>query len=455
MSSGRLSTFIFLTLFCVLMIKKLRSAQAIVGYYPAWNKPTFPAEDINFEMLTHIMHAFIWPNSSGDLDMYSSIHYSALVNVTHQAGKKILVSVGGWGNCTHFSAVLADSAKRNRLIDNLVTFCNENGYDGVDLDWEYPESNADKKNLTEFVKQLYQEFQFTEGDKIITMAVPAGAWAGKRYDFAAMTPYVEWFGCMTYDFHGTWTDHAGHNAPLYAPTYENEGSVHDAILYLKSQNIPGNKIILGIPFYGRRFTTSGLYNSSSGGEALPYSEIITKIDAGWIYHWDTLAKVPYLTNSDNSQLITFDDTVSIRCKCEYALSQGLRGIKIWHIGQDKLDGEQPLLSTIGTIILTSSSILRERIENRPLLRELVITNAFPNPFNSNVDIKYTLSFPMNVRVDVYDILGKKVCCLMKKYNDIGTHYIQFRPNHLTSGCFFIVLSNKDGLTDSYKVFYLK
>jgi hypothetical protein len=86
---------------------------------------------------------------------------------------------------------------------------------------------------------------------------------------------------------------------------------------------------------------------------------------------------------------------------------------------------------------------------------MAITSAFPNPFNSGVDIRYSLSYPMDIRVEVYDILGKRVCCLMDKYKDIGTYHIQFQPNHLTSGYYFIVLSNRDGLADSYKVVYLK
>jgi chitinase len=108
-----------------------------VGYYPAWNRYTFSADKIEFEHLTHITHAFIWPKSDGSLDKYSTIPYPDLVDKTHQAGKKILISVGGWGNCTYFSAILTDSAKRQVFLNNLVSFCDENGYDGVDLDWEY------------------------------------------------------------------------------------------------------------------------------------------------------------------------------------------------------------------------------------------------------------------------------------------------------------------------------
>lgn len=436
-------------------INGLQGANTVVGYYPAWSRYTFPAENIDFEMLTHITHAFIWPKSNGDLDMYSSILYPALVEATHQAGKRILVSMGGWGNCTHFSAVLADSAKRQRLIDNLVSFCDEKGYDGVDLDWEYPRNTSDKNNLTRFVIALNQQLKTNDSARIVTMAVPAGAWGGQWYDFASMAPYVEWFGCMTYDFHGTWTSHAGHNAPLYAPSHETEGCADDAIRYLKSRDVPGNKIIMGVPFYGRRFNTSGLYESSTGGEALYYSEIVPKLDNDWTYHWDTLAKVPYLTNSDNSQLITYDDTVSVRCKCEYALDQGLLGIKIWHIGQDQLDGQQPLLSTIGSEILNGASISIEQTANVPIPVEMAITGIFPNPFNSSVNINYRLCHPMEIRINVYDILGRKICCLINEHRDIGLHHIQFRPDHLASGCYFIVLSNTDGLADGYKVIYLR
>jgi len=268
-------TVIIVTIFSL----NLYGDKKVVGYYPAWSRYTFTADKIEYEHLTHITHAFIWPKSDGSLDKYSTIPYPDLVERTHQAGKKILISVGGWGNCTNYSAILSDSTKRLNFIDNLVSFCNENGYDGVDLDWEYPGS-SDKNNLTRFVMALNQALKADDSTRIVTMAVPAGAWSGQYYDFSAMMDYVEWFGCMAYDFHGTWTGHAGHNAPLYTPANEYDGSAHEAIQYLKSRGLPGNKILMGIPFYGRRFTTDGLYQNCTGGEGLNYSEIILKIDNG-------------------------------------------------------------------------------------------------------------------------------------------------------------------------------
>jgi len=432
----------------------LSGAKYVVGYYPAWNRYTFSADKIEFEHLTHITHAFIWPKSDGKLDKYSTIPYPDLVNKTHQAGKKILISVGGWGNCTYFSGVLADSTKRQKFIDNLVSFCNDNGYDGVDLDWEYPGS-SDKNNLTQFVIALNQAIKADDSTRIVTMAVPAGAWSGQYYDFSGMAAYVEWFGCMTYDFHGTWTNHAGHNAPLYAPSNEYDGSAHESIQYLKSRSLPGNKILMGIPFYGRRFTATGLYQNSTGGEGLNYSEIVSKIGNGWTYHWDSVAKVPYLTNTGNSQLITFDDTASVRNKCEYVLAQGLSGVLIWHIGQDQIDDEQPLLSLIGTKLLTESSISDELLSGGILPEEIKITGVFPNPFNSSIKIKYKISEPMNVRIELFNLLGRKMDCLKEGYQNSGNHYLTYQPVNLTSGCYFIVFSNENGFTCASKVIYLK
>jgi len=432
----------------------LSGTKRVVGYYPAWNRYTFPADKIEYEHLTHITHAFIWPKSDGKLDKYSTIPYPDLVDMTHQAGKKILISVGGWGNCTYFSAILSDSIKRLNFIQNLVSFCNENGYDGVDLDWEYP-GNSDKSNLTRFVIDLNQALKAANSSRIVTMAVPAGAWSGQYYDFSAMMDYVEWFGCMTYDFHGTWTSHAGHNAPLYAPSNEFDGSAHEAIQYLKSRGLPGKKILMGIPFYGRRFTTAGLYQSCTGGEGLNYSEIISKIDNGWIYHWDSVAKVPYLTNTDNSQLITFDDTASVRNKCEYVLAQELSGVKIWHIGQDQIDDEQPLLTLIGTKLLSVSSNSNEILSNAILPEKINIIGVFPNPFNCDVKIRYKISEPMNVRIDLLNLLGRKIVCLKEGYHISGNHYLNYRPVNLTSGCYFIVFSNENGFNCASKVIYLK
>ena len=76
---------------------------------------------MKFENLTHINHAFAWPNADGSISAYANFHYPELINKTHEAGKKILVSLGGWGNCGGFSPMAADSAARANFVENIIS----------------------------------------------------------------------------------------------------------------------------------------------------------------------------------------------------------------------------------------------------------------------------------------------------------------------------------------------
>ena len=87
-------------------------------------------------------------------------------------------------------------------------------YDGADLDWEGPSTLAQKANEAAFVKELRTAFRAVDTTWLITMAIGASDWSGQWRDFATLTLYVDWFNAMEYDFHGSWSSIAGHDAPM-------------------------------------------------------------------------------------------------------------------------------------------------------------------------------------------------------------------------------------------------
>jgi len=423
-----------LTLLFFFIINLQAEEKLVVGYYSAWSRYSYPAESVDFQKVTHLIHAFVWPKSDGTLDTYSSMNYPALIQRAHDNDTKVLVAIGGWGNCDYFSPLLADSVSRNGFIDNLVQFCLDRGYDGVDIDWEYPGSNQDKKNLVTFVKELDQKLKANLGEALVTMAVPAGAWSGSKYNYESMTPYIKWFGCMSYDFHGSWTNHAGHNAPLYAPSFETDGSVSSAMDYLFSRNIPAEKIVMGLPFYGRHFNTSGLYQSATGGSGMAYNEIVNKIGNGWERKWDDLAKVPYLVNDAKTELITYDDTASVRIKCDYVNGNSLAGVMIWTIDQDHINGTQPLLETINNTFKQTSSITNNNIQQAV---DFSVENPYPNPFNSCFSLKLQINRKMSITINTYDLNGRIVKELFKGNMNSSQPHFTFDMSGLGSGIYFL------------------
>ena len=178
-------------------------SKRVVGYYPSWIRSVLPASKVQFSNLTHINHAFAWPDSDGHIKKNSDLIYPALNRLVHENNVKILVSFGGWGHAGGFSPVVSDSTKRSFFIGNLITFIKKYDYDGVDFDWEYPSSLSDRNNLTLLIKELRKRFDAENPDWLITFAVGTGNWTGQWFDYDQLVKYVDWFNAMCYDYHGS------------------------------------------------------------------------------------------------------------------------------------------------------------------------------------------------------------------------------------------------------------
>ena len=416
------------------------SQNKVVGYYPDWLESTLPPQNIKFENLTHIVHAFAWPESNGHISMYSGMLNPNLNNAVHNAGKKILLAFGGWGQSEGFAPMAADSVLRANFIDNVAELISQNNYDGIDLDWEFPVNITQGRNLTTLVEELREGFNLENPDWLITMAINSGSYYGQNFEYSLLANYLDWFSMMGYDFHGSWTAHAGHNAPLYQPSNCFDGSSHNGINYLTiTRQVPKQKLLLGVPFYGKEFNAAGLYQSQSGVTDLSYTAIAPRINnSGWEYYWDDVSKVPYLQNTAHTKVVTFEDTASIRVKCEYALDNQLSGMMIWALGQDIVGSSQPLLETIGKGmgLVTSIETLPEQIA-----KGFYLFDNYPNPFNPSTKIEYLIPESSFVTLKVFDVLGKEVATLVNEIKPLGKYEVSFDAANLSSGLYTYVLTS--------------
>ena len=441
--------FFFLLLFFVAMVGKVSAQMRVVGYYPEWQKYQFPADKIQFENLTHINHAFAWPDQFGNLKTPQDFVDISLVSLAHQNQVKILLSLGGWTGSWGFSAMAEDSAKRTKFIENLVEFLSANGYDGVDFDWEYPASASDRNNLNQLIKETRRKFEEQNSDWLITMAVSASDWSGQWFDYDTLKQYIDWFNAMCYDFHGSWSSQTGHNAPLHQPPGNYDGAVDVGMNYLnRIRGIPKEQLTVGMPFYGRKFNSDGLYRPFTGQVTeLTYSEIIPKIGNGWVYHWDEISEVPYLINDAATQFITFDDTASIRIKCDWIKEQNYSGAMIWALGQDFYQNDTPLLKIVGKNLLGAISSV-EKIE-RQFINTVLLTN-YPNPFNSHTKISFSLMEKSHINLTIFNIAGQKVKTLCDEDFPAGNFEILWKGDNdlgykVSSGTYICRLKTNDGV----------
>ena len=412
----------------------------VVGYYPDWNRGAYPKSVIAYQNLTHIAHAFLIPNGDGTLGGTNGFAYPEMVLAAHQAGVKVIVVLGGWGGSDGFSPMAADTASRHRFVQNVKTFCRTNGYDGVDLDWEYPASAADRTNLALLVHELRQAFTGATPALSISLAMPAGDWTGRWFDVALMKDDADWFGIMTYDFFGSWTSTSGPNSPLYGKwSTNNQGWIDDSYQYYAgTRALPSNKIVLGIPFYGWIFNSSTMYGASTGASQKSYTSILPNLTQGWTRLWDSVGQVPYMINPGATQVISYDDTMSIGIKCRYAVGKGVQGTMIWALGQDYLNSEQPLLDVVGKALGRVSGIVPTATPSLPA--SFVLDQNYPNPFNPSTTIQFSIKNSEFSILKVYDILGREVTVLVDEKKEPGTYTVHFDASGLAGGVYFYRLA---------------
>ena len=322
--------------------------KVVMGYYPSWNRTPVDHTKLVYKNLTHIANAFAWPDPSGNLVVPGDYLYPELNAEAHKNGVKMIMSLGGWGNAAGFPGMASTSANRSRFIGQVVAFCRANAYDGVDIDWEFVENATEQADFVSFIQELSAALQAESPPLLLTMAAPADAYYGQWIDFETLAPAFDFIGLMTYDFHGFWSDHSGHNSPLYPDLGDGCGSVDEAFQYARSREIPLAKLLLGVPFYGKSFDCGSLGQPFTTCADASYAEAMALRDAGWTRDWDATARVPWLRRSDGGMIVCFDDTQSVGAKCDYVRTKQAAGLIIWELTQDYRNGKSELLEVVGS-----------------------------------------------------------------------------------------------------------
>jgi chitinase len=313
--------------------------------------PAYTAKQIPFKKLTHLIHVALVVDPSGDGAIQISPHAieTRLIPKAHTAGVRVLVCVQG--PAIAFSKVAASPEARIRFAQNLRDFILKYSYDGVDMDWEVPAGQVDVANDVLLMQTLRDALPSPR--YLISMATPSepGHWG--EYDFAHLTPIVDFYNVMTYDFHGPWTNHAGHNSPLFSNENDpgHDGSIDDSMnLYLNKLGVPPEKINLGTAFYGYEFPVGQLHGPCNCEKSTASHDYGTYIKPrigkdGWSQSVDPVAMAPYLTRGNAAPgFITYDDADSTARKVVYALDvRDLGGVFMWELSGDYDGKRQDLL----------------------------------------------------------------------------------------------------------------
>ena len=234
------------------------------------------------------------------------------------------------------------------------------GFDGADIDWEYPtgsgdsgniERPEDKANFALLLAELRAQFDAQEAQDghhyLLTIALGSDASAFQPLDWATILPSLDWINLMTYDMAGDWSDVTGFNAPLY----DSAGSLSDdaTIKGLLALGVPADKLVMGAPFYGKGWSGVGAINNglhqpyqsiaagTSEAGSYDYYDLAANYVGKYPRFWDALAQSPWLYDKASGLMIAYDDPELITRKAEYVKANGLGGMMFWEISQDTPD----------------------------------------------------------------------------------------------------------------------
>ena len=323
------------------------------GYWSRTQTPPYSSAQIPFNKLTHINHAGVGFDAGGNLSVPTGFLEPELLTKAHNHGIKVMLLLGG-----DFPGLEASTAALPNLVANLETFIHEYGYDGLDIDWEYPSSALDQQTFAELMQDLRNAFP--RPSYVLTADVPP--WGPPQYAYPQVTPLVDYYNILTYDCAGPWTDDGQLNSPIFPDPnnpepYECEpgGSVQEAIGIMEALEIPPIKINIGTPFYGYFYkNVTALYGPCThcGNSVLTENYgtwIKQRINAkGWTSYLDQAAAVPYLLRADGSPgYVTYDDVTSTFYRVWYSdWQEGVGGTFMWSLDADYDGSSQDLLDAM-------------------------------------------------------------------------------------------------------------
>lgn len=358
----------------------------------------FSVGNIDASLCTHLVYAFakldngvIAPfdpyldlKDNYGLGMYEKVNR---LKATHPH-LKTLIAIGGWNEgSVKYSQMASTPAGRQRFAQSVVAFLDKHGFDGLDLDWEYPAARGgvpqDKENFVLLLQELRSVLK--PKGRLLTAAVSAAAsTADAAYDVPAITKYLDYVSVMAYDFFGAWNSYTGHCSPLGARENGSEEektfNVESAVKRWLGNGADPVKLVLGMPLYGRTFTlaspdNSGFLAPATGpGPAGPvtreagylgYNEICSQLKTSAKGKVTRDPQVVAPVAVIGNVWIGYDDAESLTAKVQFARSLGLAGAMVWSIETDDFSGacgggKNPLLRAIRDALASTAVVTTTR-----------------------------------------------------------------------------------------------
>ncbi|MGL4521983.1 MAG: glycoside hydrolase family 18 protein, partial [Bacilli bacterium] len=401
-------------------------SRKLIGYFPEWayeqeSHDFFNATDLQWEYLTHIQYSFAMVDEKtnkikfGDreaaieedfaghdlsyngekIELDPTLPYKGHFNVMQQMKKrfpdvKLLISIGGWAGSRGFYTMMDTDEGIDIFTDSVVDFIRDYGFDGADIDFEYPSGTSQSGNPDDYdlseprrktINERYNVMMKTLREKIdaagaednteyvLSAAVTASSWVLGGVESHEYADYLDFLSIMSYDYHGGWNEFVENQANIYPDPADRETAgmlmpvlgMDWSYKYYRG-SLPPEKIIMGVPYYTRGWEnvqggTNGLHGSSrtpasgkyniwgddldgdgklepAGANPLWHVLNLMEQDENLKVHWDDVGKVPYVWQDKEKVFLSFENERSIDERLKYIDEKNLGGALIWVMDGD-------------------------------------------------------------------------------------------------------------------------
>ncbi|HET7095432.1 MAG TPA: glycoside hydrolase family 18 protein, partial [Thermomicrobiales bacterium] len=289
---------------------------------------------------------------------------------------RTLISIGGWAGSGRFSDAVATEHERRAFVASCVELFLTRWpgvFDGIDIDWEYPVRGGlpengrrpeDRRNGVLLFRELRRQLDALGAETgrryLLTAAMPAGRELPiGSFELRESAAILDWINVMTYDMDGS--ERSGvinFNAPL-RPTREDPrppaereaASVEGTVRAYEEAGVPRERIVVGVPFFGRRFTgvaagANGLYQPFAGAMSVAYHAVVSDYLPTCQRFRHPEADVPWLYDAGSGTMLSYDDPASIARKTDYVIAEHLGGVMLWELSGD--DADRSLLTAVSS-----------------------------------------------------------------------------------------------------------
>ncbi|KAJ4161675.1 uncharacterized protein LMH87_007700 [Akanthomyces muscarius] len=285
-------------------------------------------------------------------------------------GLKVILSIGGYNWSGNFPAAASSDATRKVFALSAIAFMKDWGFDGIDIDWEYPSDEKEAMNLTYLLQVLRQELdvyaaQHAKGHHfLLTIAAPANPAHISKLNIKNIASTVDYINLMAYDYAGSWDNITGYAANIGSSATNPSAirfATETALKAYVSGGAKASQIVLGMPVYGRSFEqTQGIgmpYSGTGQGsweagvwdyKVLPKSgaEVFCDYDVQGCYSLDVEAK----------ELISYDTAPMVYSKVNWLKRNGLAGSVFWEASADRKDEQSLIANSYHALASTDDTV---------------------------------------------------------------------------------------------------